>query len=60
MRKGRRWVGYIQSVACRALHAVEFSAICFLQRIQQLKTELATLHREREGKAAEAAARKKE
>ena len=63
MRKGRRWVGYIQSVACRVLHAVEFSAICFLQRIQQLKKELATLHREREeGKAAEvaAAAKRKE
>ena len=56
-------MGYIQSVACRVLHAVEFSAICFLQRIQQLKKELATLRREREeGKAAEvaAAAKKKE
>ena len=50
-------MGYIQSVACRVLHAVEFSAICFLQRIQQLENELATLRREREeGKAAEAAA----
>ena len=50
-------MGYIQSVACRVLHAVEFSAIYFLQRIQQLKQELATLRREREeGKAAEVAA----
>ena len=50
-------MGYIQSVPCRVLHAVEFSAICFLQRIQQVQTELATLRWEREeGKAAEAAA----
>ena len=50
-------------MACRVLHAVEFSAICFLQIIQQLKQVLATLRQEREeGKAAEvaAAAKKKE
>ena len=50
-------MGYIQSVACGVLHAVEFSEICFLQRNQQLKTELAILRQEREeGKAAEAPA----
>ena len=52
----------IYSVACRVLHAVEFSAICFLKRIQQLKKELTTLRREWEEKAAEVAtaAKKKE
>ena len=33
------WGIYIQSVACRVLHVVESSAICFLQIIQQLKDE---------------------
>ena len=49
-------MGYIQSVACRVVHAVEFSAICFLQSIQNLEHQLATLHREQEErKAAEVA-----
>ena len=42
---------------CGMQSVAEFSAICFLWRIQQLKTELATLCREQEErKAAEAAA----
>ena len=49
-------MGYIQSVACRVLHAVEFSAIYFLQRIQQLKAELATLRREQEERKVAVAA----
>ena len=51
---------YIQSVACRVLHAVESSAICFLQIIQQLQDKLTALCREwEERKAAEAAEEEK-
>ena len=51
---------YIQSVACRVVHAVESSTICFLQIIQQLQDELAAFRWEQEErKAAEAAEEEK-
>ena len=53
-------VVYIYRVWHAVLHAVESSAICFLQIIQQLQDELATLRREqKERKAAETAEEKR-
>ena len=53
-------VVYIYRVWHAVLHAVESSAICFLQIIQQLQDELATLRWEqKERKAAEAAEEEK-